>query len=639
VFGQTVGNFGVSGVPSVLSTGSTTPRGLPGRFADTLNALDYLPFGQPDGATDNTTALQALITSTPVGSTIYFPKGIYATTGLTWKSGVNARFDSVTIKFLGATGNIIQIATNATNIQFTGALTLLSDSPGVSNSVYGIYALGVSNFSFDTLYLSAIAMGMWLQGCTDIKGNNLQGASLLGVYHVADGGGEAGDLLALGGCSRVAVNQVVGNQVGAGKATVYLGVVSAYPTDNTSILIGSINTIINPATSHGSALAIRSGNGVTVNSVTTVNGYRAVMMQNEATDAGFSIQNVSIGSIVGQNLSATNGVGLIIDSLIAGSQPTNITINSVNINTANLDCVDLWQSLNVAIGNIVCTGTFGGRGLDVYQAVDTHIGGIVAKGATTQNVSFRFTSDLVIGRILSDGNAGGDAIRFDTCTNCSVSGIESKNAAAQGVWLYQNNLSVVISSIYVVNACRVTAGVDAVRVDVGSASTGNSINSILARTTTGNAHARVLDVVSAGSSTITIGSTVSIGGSNDPTSVIFNSSTSSDLISGHLRRSTAPTLGAWVVGDYVEHNAPTVGGPIGWVNTTAGSPGVWTPVNPPGLIGSVALVAGTKTVTVRGNATCFCTDQTAVAAVQCGVTTTTLTINGTGTDIIAYVCY
>lgn len=41
------------------------------------------------------------------------------------------------------------------------------------------------------------------------------------------------------------------------------------------------------------------------------------------------------------------------------------------------------------------------------------------------------------------------------------------------------------------------------------------------------------------------------------------------------RASTAPTTGAWLVGDLVEYTAPVAGGNIGQVCVTAGSPGTW----------------------------------------------------------------
>ena len=39
--------------------------------------------------------------------------------------------------------------------------------------------------------------------------------------------------------------------------------------------------------------------------------------------------------------------------------------------------------------------------------------------------------------------------------------------------------------------------------------------------------------------------------------------------------SAAPVAGTWTVGDKVINTAPTAGGNIGWVCTTAGTPGTW----------------------------------------------------------------
>lgn len=58
--------------------------------------------------------------------------------------------------------------------------------------------------------------------------------------------------------------------------------------------------------------------------------------------------------------------------------------------------------------------------------------------------------------------------------------------------------------------------------------------------------------------------------------------------------------------------------------------------------GTQALTAGAATVTFgnayAANPYCVCTDQTATAAVKCSTSTTTLTIAGTSTDTIAYIC-
>jgi hypothetical protein len=43
----------------------------------------------------------------------------------------------------------------------------------------------------------------------------------------------------------------------------------------------------------------------------------------------------------------------------------------------------------------------------------------------------------------------------------------------------------------------------------------------------------------------------------------------------HIDSSAVPTTGTWSLGDIVYNNAPTAGGFLGWVCTTAGTPGTW----------------------------------------------------------------
>ena len=50
----------------------------------------------------------------------------------------------------------------------------------------------------------------------------------------------------------------------------------------------------------------------------------------------------------------------------------------------------------------------------------------------------------------------------------------------------------------------------------------------------------------------------------------------------------APTVGAWAIGDRVFNSTPTAGGNTGWVCTTAGTPGTWTPFGQAGVVTSIA---------------------------------------------------
>lgn len=54
--------------------------------------------------------------------------------------------------------------------------------------------------------------------------------------------------------------------------------------------------------------------------------------------------------------------------------------------------------------------------------------------------------------------------------------------------------------------------------------------------------------------------------------------------------------------------------------------------------GTVTLSGGAATVTVSSGAICTCSDTTSAAAVRCSVSSTTLSVAGTGTDVISYLC-
>jgi hypothetical protein len=68
-------SFPIPTVPTIISTGSVTPRSLADRFADRLNAKDFGAVG--DGVADDTAALQAAINAAIVGKKLFIPFGNY----------------------------------------------------------------------------------------------------------------------------------------------------------------------------------------------------------------------------------------------------------------------------------------------------------------------------------------------------------------------------------------------------------------------------------------------------------------------------------------------------------------------------------------------------------------------------------
>jgi hypothetical protein len=98
------------------------------------------------------------------------------------------------------------------------------------------------------------------------------------------------------------------------------------------------------------------------------------------------------------------------------------------------------------------------------------------------------------------------------------------------------------------------------------------------------------------------------------------------------------TAQTFVAGDSVLNSAPTAGGPSGWVCTAGGSPGTWSPMGPAG-IQQATLSAGSQTATVVSGCRAICTDTSNTNAVKCSVSGTTLTLTGTGSDVINYFCF
>ena len=124
---------------TALATGSTTARTLADRFADVVNVKDFGAVG--DGITDNTPFYDAMISSVPAGSTIYWPKGTYVGDFVSNKSLI-----------LRGNGSTLIGAGNFSVIEFQGTLGSyqnLSSAPS-----YGDISLdGVSGLVGDTMVL------------------------------------------------------------------------------------------------------------------------------------------------------------------------------------------------------------------------------------------------------------------------------------------------------------------------------------------------------------------------------------------------------------------------------------------------------------------------------------------------------
>lgn len=125
-----------------------------------------------------------------------------------------------------------------------------------------------------------------------------------------------------------------------------------------------------------------------------------------------------------------------------------------------------------------------------------------------------------------------------------------------------------------------------------------------------------------------------------------------------IKNPSGPSTGSPVVGTLVSSNPTAAAACTSYnvfaVNATTGdftpcANGVWGGstlhtglTTNTDLAGSVTLVAGAGTYTFKGTYTsapfCVATDSTAAAATKASTSTTTLTLAGTTTDVLRYVC-
>ena len=231
-----------SNIESVVATGSTEPRSLSDRFADTVNVKDFGAVG--DGVTDDTAAIQAAIdyAKSINGCTVFLPAGTFAVTStlyLTDASGVKLvgqgggfsadstpeERPSTAIKYIGSSTSAAVIRINslqsspkkATSGGIKGIGILCNGLAG-----RGIYCTSINSYSFEDITINDPQVTGILMDCLDNKLNN--GAA---GGDPADNQNNNFDQISIksdtGTCIFLAGNEGTGSTIGANTSLNYFG--------------------------------------------------------------------------------------------------------------------------------------------------------------------------------------------------------------------------------------------------------------------------------------------------------------------------------------------------------------------------------------------------------------------------------
>lgn len=142
----------------ITASGTTTPRPLSDRFAETLNVLDFGAVG--DGTADDTAAIQAALSAatTAGGGSVHFPAGVFKVSAPLVLTGSNVTITgqgrATRIQTNHATANILELGNGTSEIRNIRVADITLYSSVTKTDGACVYARKLCRSSFHNVYLS-----------------------------------------------------------------------------------------------------------------------------------------------------------------------------------------------------------------------------------------------------------------------------------------------------------------------------------------------------------------------------------------------------------------------------------------------------------------------------------------------------
>lgn len=502
-----------SQVNDIVATGSTEPRSLSDRFADTVSVKDFGAKG--DGVTDDTSAIQAAIDSTSsANQRLLLPAGTYISTTLSLKTNTYL-FGVGTIKRKdSATGHLL-LASGVNDFVVSG-IKLDANKTGATGASFAVFAqsscyqfrfdgITVINGKFHGIAIRDTADGTqnthsYINGCTidgcDQYGIEVQDCEKATVSNnTVLNSGEAG--IFIYGTSTSATDGItvesnyVENSGENGILAPYI-----YPTNNFGVT--RLQVINNKVTGSGeNGIAVQVDSGVISGNMSWENGttisHQGILINGNylTVDGNTSSYNTGVGIDVGDGKFISVADNVVFDNGIIG----------IEVNSAESCVVD---------GNIVrnnFTNASSGVPTNKKCGILIHSASPFVGGSLDVTAS---NNDVKVGTDQEYGiSVLGDADRIAIVNNSVTSSGNTRDInieADSGSFICRDNITSVAS--YIASATTLTVDHN-LRFALIAGSTG--ITSIVTDTAKYE-RGRKLDLLITGSLTVTDGSNLILNG-------------------------------------------------------------------------------------------------------------------------------
>jgi len=365
---------------------------------------------------------------------------------------------------------------------------------------------------------------------------------------------------------------------------------------------GCTNVQIRGNNISGTCQGVSSGNGcvsvvVANNNIHDIPGQHGIYMGAGCVNLSITGNTVKSTNLQGIKVQNSDSYAFYADSIVITGNAIKST-GSHGIIVSNTTASPVYLLRNVAInGNTIDTTTLD-DGINLTGCSGVTVVGNVINGVNRDGIRFSDSTQLLIEGNTIRGARNNGIREQNACSQVSIKGNQILDCCVANTVAEEQGIYVLAGTNYTIteNVIRDSGG--NMRYGIQNSST-NQATFVVARNVVTGATDYGARFVATGTNLLLYSDNVMSGTSGEALNAPATDQRGNR--SREFYGTAAPTAGAWLVGDVMWSTAPAAGGMVGWVCTTAGTPGTWKPFGP--IVQVVPTLTTTATLTTASAST------------------------------------